>query len=110
VRGVRRELQAKMLLTERRIDRRLEVTRQLVTGTDPNYVFPVNGILNEDNPLSRLSNGNSVSPNDINNENHTIDSKIVELQPGRIPALPRLEILAERLKLDTFEKKMVNIR
>lgn len=72
-----------MLLTERRIQRRLEATR------------------------ARLDADKSLKPkNDVDTIIQVNGAEATESKE-RLVGLPRLETLAERLQLDAFEKRMI---
>lgn len=87
-----------MLLTERRIERRLLATRALLgsahatasetDGQPVLSVVPVVPVATSDNADAESgAEGGTHSPREV--------------------GLPRLEVLAERLKLDAFEKRMI---
>ena len=117
IRGVRRELQAKMLLTgypqshphashiitnvfnvtitERRINKRLEATKEIIASKNKSN--------SSEATFTDVTYPTATSTSIMDITAHTSN----EQSTKRFPALPRLEVLAERLKLDAFEKKMI---
>ncbi len=115
-----------MLLTERRIEKRLLVTRELTNhskeaSSHASVDKAASGSkFSVTNPLLRLDLSQARQMIDTINEVNDIpvdgiaeetpstgSTEFIQIAEGRIPCLPRLEVLAERLYLDAFEKKMV---
>lgn len=108
---MRRELQAKMLLTERRIERRLAVTRETLGTTK--------GLGNMEKGSADGSVFSRANAGDIDDKAAVMadDAALQAAAAMDVEAdgpdairpigLPRLEVLAERLQLDAFEKRMI---
>mmetsp|Transcript_10019 Transcript_10019/g.15147 ORF Transcript_10019/g.15147 Transcript_10019/m.15147 type:complete len:1253 (+) Transcript_10019:82-3840(+) len=98
VKGGRRELQAKYVLLEKRMEKRIEATKALVEKSNiaPETEATTDDSVksgDEQSVLQRIQCGNSSRYFDSNSESGY--------------ALPRLEIIAQRLSLDAFEKKLI---
>jgi hypothetical protein len=88
-----------MLLTERRIKRRLDATRAHISG---------NSATTGGGADSSLLSSSTTTTTNVDTST-TTDIKPSSAVPGSVRevGLPRLEVLAERLCLDAFEKRMI---
>ena len=86
--GGRRELQAKFSLLEKRMEKRLAETEKLAT---------------EETKYSKTN----CQDGTVNVLTNAIESANKGKQSGPKYALPRLEVIAKRLNLDAFEKKLI---
>lgn len=95
VKGGRRELQAKYILLEKRMEKRMEATRALARHDD-------NGGMEEE-----AHTGGSALFERKTRLQRTMSKSSDTTGPPNLHKLPRLEIIAARLHLDNFEKKLI---
>jgi hypothetical protein len=99
VKGGRRELQAKYILLEKRMEKRIEATRALVRSDDD--------MEEAEGGESTSGAGRSTLFEKKTRLQRTMSrSSETAVQPD-LHKLPRLEIIAARLHLDNFEKKLI---
>ena len=98
VKGGRRELQAKYILLEKRMERRIEATRTVACAAEEQADGNCGSV-------STMFDSGSGSTGRLHRPMSL--GAVSPLGQSSLHKLPRLEILAARLGLDSFEKKLV---